>query len=71
MLRSNGYIGTYMHICWECKDVKLFGGEVLDVTVPCSPIVLLLNDTTPLKVTCWKRRMLQLLNPVVLTHTLT
>lgn len=66
---------------WKCKDVKLFWGEgyavlsiVLDVTVPCSPTVLLLNDTTPLTLTYWKRRMLlsgitaakkmQLLNPI-------
>lgn len=64
-LYSDGLIGSYMHAYWECKDERLFWGEVcatvstvLDVTVPCSPIVLLLNDTTPLKLTCLKRRLL-------------
>lgn len=57
-LCSDGLIGSYMLIYWECKDVRLFWGEVcatlsnaLDVTVPCSPTVLLLNDTSPLKMT--------------------
>ena len=45
----------------EWKDMRLFWDEVcstlsnvLDVTVPCSLTVLLLNDTTSLKLTCWK-----------------
>ena len=64
-LCSDGLAGSYLHMYWECKDVKLFWGEVcstlsnvLEVTVPCSPIVLLLNDTTSLKLACWKRRIL-------------
>lgn len=63
-LCSDGLIGSYMHMYWECKDVRLFWGEVcitlsnvLDVTVPCSPIVLLLNDTTTLKLTHSKKFM--------------
>lgn len=57
-LCSDGLIGTYMHMYWECKIVECFWVEVcaalstvLDLTVPCSPIVLLLNDTTSLKLT--------------------
>lgn len=61
-LCSDGLIGTYMHMYWECKIVEYFWVDVcaalstvLDLTVPCSLIVLPLNDTTSLKLTSWKR----------------
>lgn len=64
-LCPDGIKGTYMHMYGECKDVRLFWGEVcatlttvLDLPAPCSPAVLLLNDTSSLKLPCWIRPIL-------------
>lgn len=58
-LCSDGLIGSYMHMYWECRDVNFFWDEVcatlsdvLGLTVPCSPTLLLLNDTASLNLTC-------------------
>ena len=48
-------IGTFMHMYWDCKKVKLFWEMIssmlsasLEITIPCLPSVLLLNDTSDL-----------------------
>lgn len=45
-LCPDGLTGSYMHMYWECKDVRLFGAvvcvtlsDMLAVAVPCSPTV--------------------------------
>lgn len=63
-LCPDGLTGSYMHMYWECKNVRLFWAvrcatlsDMLAVAVPCSPTALLLNDTS-LKFTCLNRRIL-------------
>lgn len=41
-LCPDGLTGTYMHFFWSEVCVTL--SYVLDITVPCSPIVLILNE---------------------------
>lgn len=59
-LRSLGTTDTFIHMLWECPAISLFWStvtsrlfEVLGITMPFSPVILLLNDFTGLKHQCW------------------
>ena len=57
--------GTFIHMIWECHAVSLFWNSVVNkmssifgFPIPCSPIVLLLNDFSTLSLTRKKQRWL-------------
>ena len=52
-LCSLGQVGSFLHMFWECPAVSSFWklvsstlSELLEVDIPCSPEILLLNDTS-------------------------
>ena len=57
--------GTYMHMTWDCPEVNRFWWKVtgilstlMDKTIPCSQPLLLLNDTSTIKLSINDRRIL-------------
>ncbi len=53
-----GHVGSFLHMFWDCPNVKSFWtvvssmlSVILGVTIPCCPRLLLLNDTSPLNLT--------------------
>lgn len=52
-LRTEGLVGSFMHMFWSCKEVSLFWkpvctflARILDREVPCNPTLLVLNNLT-------------------------
>ena len=57
--------GTFLHMYWECPNVFAFWRQIcstlsdmLDVHIPLSPNLLLLNDDSTLELTLQQRRIL-------------
>ena len=66
-LCPRGIPGTLLHMLWECSAVQKFWRAVLrrltvilGIDIPCTPIILLLNDFTELVLTMRQRRWLLL-----------
>ena len=56
--------GTYLHMFWNCPPVKAFWetvaadlSDMFEITVPCSPITLLLIDLSQLGLNSLKSRL--------------
>ena len=64
-LCSLGRVGSFLHMYWECPDVASFWrlvsstlSDLLEVDIPCSPKILLLNDTSSLNLPSTRIRIL-------------
>ena len=64
-LCSLGQVGTFLHMYWECPAVTSFWklvsstmSELLEVDIPCSPGILLLNDTSLLNLSSTRTHIL-------------
>lgn len=58
-------LGTYLHTMWQCSDVEFFWsqvafrmGDIIGTSIPCNPIILLLNDDSQLLLNFSQRRLL-------------
>ena len=57
-------MGTYVHMMWECPEVLIFWrlvskvlSQTIDITIPCLPHILLLNDDSSLNLTLSMKRV--------------
>lgn len=65
LLCNTKSIGTYMHMMWECPLVNTFWSQIsmllsniLEISIPCVPNILLLNDDSSLNLTFIQRRLM-------------
>ena len=63
-LCDSNSIGTYMHMMWECPPVNTFWlqisvalSNILEIHIPCTPNLLLLNDDSQLELSFIQRKL--------------